>query len=640
MFWHLRARSALISVFAGVVVLIGFAISPAAAHAAERAPAKNEVLKASLGEALQREIYGWDEERRSLLAEVTSLSPDFAPARWHLGYVKDADRGWLLHDQWQAAPKQAAQLSAYERRREKAADTAEGQLALADWCSKHGLPAQERAHLTRVIDLDANHAVARARLGFVREGNDWISPAEIALDQAREAARQAAMAKWTPVLREIREDLQHRSAARRAKAQERLEAIDDASAASAMESVFADAGDELTIVALGWLAGLRDPLATQVVCRFAVLSPSLDVRQAAAGQLADLPHEQFVPLLLASMYSPVTTQFAAVTLPSGRIGYRHAFVREGQSQRQVMLLDTEYKRIAYVGGSAAVSASRAYDDAAEKAQALEAAAAEQNRQTNALNDRLVWVLKTATRVDLPAQPADWWGWWNEVNEVFVPGSKPVALLHDVQRVEIEDEVPEYIQRQMEEPDKTGESEGSSSESGDSGGGTTEEPRRRRVSLRRVRPAAPQDCLAAGTLVWTARGPLEIETIRVGDLVLSQHPDSGELAYKPVLRTTVRPRGQLVKIEAGGESCETSGGHLFWVAGEGWVKSRDLQSGQILHSASGPVHISRVGPGSEAETYNLIVADFNTYFVGYRKVLSHDNTIRQPTRAVVPGLIPR
>ena len=39
----------------------------------------------------------------------------------------------------------------------------------------------------------------------------------------------------------------------------------------------------------------------------------------------------------------------------------------------VMLLDTEYKRIAYIGGSAQQSAGQAYGDAAEKALALEAA---------------------------------------------------------------------------------------------------------------------------------------------------------------------------------------------------------------------------------------------------------------------------
>ena len=138
-------------------------------------------------------------------------------------------------------------------------------------------------------------------------------------------------------------------------------------------------------------------------------------------------------------------------------------------------------------------------------------------------------------------------------------------------------------------------------------------------------------------MWTAKGPLAIERIRVGDLVLSQHAETGELAYKPVLRTTVRPSGKLIRIQAAGEEFQTSGGHLFWVAGEGWTKARNLQSGQILHTVAGPAYVSFVESGSEAETYNLVVADFSTYFVGDAKVLSHDNTVRTPTSASVPGL---
>ncbi|MEZ6104079.1 MAG: hypothetical protein R3E01_34495 [Pirellulaceae bacterium] len=47
------------------------------------------------------------------------------------------------------------------------------------------------------------------------------------------------------------------------------------------------------------------------------------------------------------------------------------------------------------------------------------------------------------------------------------------------------------------------------------------------------PSYHMDCLAAGTTVWTDRGPLAIEKVESGDLVLSQHPETGELAYKPV-----------------------------------------------------------------------------------------------------------
>jgi hypothetical protein len=42
--------------------------------------------------------------------------------------------------------------------------------------------------------------------------------------------------------------------------------------------------------------------------------------------------------------------------------------------------------------------------------------------------------------------------------------------------------------------------------------------------------------------------------------------------------------------------------------------------------------------AEINAHNLVVADFNTYFVGQAKILVHDNQPRSPTRAVVPGYV--
>jgi hypothetical protein len=42
--------------------------------------------------------------------------------------------------------------------------------------------------------------------------------------------------------------------------------------------------------------------------------------------------------------------------------------------------------------------------------------------------------------------------------------------------------------------------------------------------------------------------------------------------------------------------------------------------------------------SRRPSYNLLVADFHTYFVGERQALSHDNTVRQPVSAAIPGLL--
>ena len=549
-------------------------------------------------EALQREIYGLETDRSSLLAAAAAEAPQFGPAFWHRGYVRDGKHGWQKHEQILQSPKLTQQLALYERQRTKAEDTVDGHLQLADWCAEHELFDQERAHLTRVIDLNPDHPLARARLGFLRQSGGWVSSEELAREAGREQARQEALVKWRPAIVAIRKDLEHKSPERREFARGKLQAIVDPAAVPAIEAVFADAADDVALEGLAALSNITDPEASLALARYAAYWPTQPVREAAAKRLGQREPESFVPQILASMYSPVVSRFMAVTLPSGRIGYRHAFLREAHDRQELLLLDTEYRRQALIGGSRTESTSRALAQAADTAGERERAVAAQNDWTNRLNDRLAWVLKIATGQNLPATPEAWWRWWNERNEVYLAGTKPVNTIQQTSQVTVVDSVA-----------STGQT------------------------------PATCECLVAGTMVWTVRGPWEIEKIRIGDLVLAQHPESGELAYKPVLRTTVRPKGRLLKFQAGGETCICSGGHLFWVAGTGWVKSRDLASGQILHGAAGPVHVSSIEPGTEEETYNLVVADFHTYFVGYRKVLSHDNTIRQPTRAVVPGLQP-
>jgi hypothetical protein len=129
----------------------------------------------------------------------------------------------------------------------------------------------------------------------------------------------------------------------------------------------------------------------------------------------------------------------------------------------------------------------------------------------------------------------------------------------------------------------------------------------------------------------------IEEVQVGDMVLSQDPATGELAYKPVLRTTVRPPEPLVILDVGEDAIWASGGHLFWVPGRGWTRARVLRHSQRLFGATDSKEVFAVSYTGSRETYNLIVADFHTYFAGNGKLLCHDNTLPQPTNNFVPGL---
>lgn len=568
------------------------ASSLSAADTSSTAVKENQAADA-VREALQREAYGLDSDRSQLLSTALKTDPDNAAARWHQGYIRSANGNWVPADD-RSDKKRLASLRLYEKTRDSYENTVAGQLSLADWCAKQGLKEQERVHLLRVCELSPDHPSARQRLNFARVGSEWVAREELLRAQARETAAQEALAQWSATITKLASQLASTDLKKREAAASQLKQIHDPAALPALNAVLAQRDENMEMLVLEVTAQMTDPAAAAAMARHAVFSPSIVVRQKAAEKLRACEQDNYIPLLVSSLYTPVISRMEAVSLPNGRIGYRHQFLREGAERQELLVLDTVYR---HRGGSAPLASMLAMMEANATARELEGAAQRQNEATARLNDRIGWVLKTATGVDLPAQPDEWWGWWNDQNEVFVEGSKSLYVVQQSRTVSVAAPTP----------------------SGGGGGG------------------GRMDCLAAGTPVWTALGEVAIEKVRVGDLVLSRDIETGELAYKPVLRTTVRPASPLVKIHAGNEVFETSGGHLFWVSGEGWRKSRQLETGMVLHTAAGPARVTHVDKGAHAQTYNLVVADFNTYFVGQQKLLSHDNTVRQPTSMVVPGL---
>ena len=152
------------------------------------------------------------------------------------------------------------------------------------------------------------------------------------------------------------------------------------------------------------------------------------------------------------------------------------------------------------------------------------------------------------------------------------------------------------------------------------------------------PTVRLSCLVAGTPIWTERGFIAIDQIHPGDRVLSKDISSGELDYKPVLRTTERAPTPVHKFSIGSESITASLGHHFWVSGEGWTKTRELSPQKPLHTATGMNRITAVeDEGRVEKVYNLVVADFHTYFIGKEMVLSHDVQTPGLTNVKVPGL---
>ena len=148
------------------------------------------------------------------------------------------------------------------------------------------------------------------------------------------------------------------------------------------------------------------------------------------------------------------------------------------------------------------------------------------------------------------------------------------------------------------------------------------------------------CFVAGTPVWTDAGAVPIEKIVPGDLVLSQNAETGELAYRPVMVTTIRPPSPILVVKVKGDSIGTTRGHRFWVDGRGWEMAKFLEPKMRLHAMDRGLEIIAVEPykdGAEELAYNLVIDDFHTYFVGESRLLVGDNSCPKPTLCAIPGM---
>ena len=74
-----------------------------------------------------------------------------------------------------------------------------------------------------------------------------------------------------------------------------------------------------------------------------------------------------------------------------------------------------------------------------------------------------------------------------------------------------------------------------------------------------------------------------------------------------------PAAPLVEIRTGSTRVAATRGHPFWVNGQGWTMAKHLKAGDILRSVDGAAVIDSIDERPAKEAYNLVVADYGTYF---------------------------
>lgn len=562
--------------------------------------------------ALKAELRGDNQQRVHLLHQALQQDRNHSAAHWHAGQVR-VGRRWMDLD---GAAETVAKDGLLKRYREMRADCFERMpagsvhVSMARWCRQQKLPERERFHWQMVLHQTPDHPEALAALGLVwADGRYWTHDE---LRQFRDAQRESQ--QWTARITDLVQRIERNpDSPQAADALDQLRAIDDPTAITGLLDEAARKNARLGCEAVAILGRMPSHWAASALVKL-TQSPFEAVRDATREQLRRRPLHQTVPFVLAYLRWPVELEQELAAGPFG-LDYHSAITGEGPDAKFVgeVTLCTSFSplgRVIELGSpTTAVAPARlssfvlSQPQILQRRQSIAGTYARRaqwdkrtvdrwNRQVEGRNHFVAGLLSDLIGRELPPDPQACFDWWCDYNEVLRGEEKPVYR-SDYSSSDVVNEGPIYV-----------------------------------ISY--------HSCFPRGTMIWTEEGLRPIEQLQSGDLVLSQNPDTGELAFKSVLQPTVLPPTPVLLIRVSDEHFTVTKGHPFWQSGRGWRMAKFLTPGDLLHGLHGSWPVREVEELSRQEAFNLVVDDFHTYFVGRKALLVHDNSLRRPTTAILPG----
>jgi hypothetical protein len=624
--------------------------------------------------AQKAELGGDNQQRQKHLSRALQMRPRHALARWLSGHVC-VNGDWLPLDE---AEQQAAKDDGRNRYKQVRAATFERylnnldvHLAMARWCRQNRREVEERYHWYKSLELAPQNPEALAGLNAVWHRGHLV-PKDDLKRYLNESRRLAGRLKtWRRRLDEwVRQIKRPKDPEAARVALEQLRAVEDIEAIPALVEVLSRDDGALSRELVAILDRMACPDATLALAWLAASETQEEVRNSATERLRDKPLHDFVPHLLAAMQPVVDSSYEIRVNQAGNVTYEHELSRKTAASEQTMTMGRDFSQVdsLHEAGQIMGSTRRSFGygprcvfvvaprtlpeytllrsrnaaQAAGNYQRIARSVEDRLKQTNAaaekVNERICAVLASVTDKDLGEDLVAWWSWWDDYNELQSLGQPTLEEGNCMQQdvYIIPPKVIPVVDREYPLRGVVGEISDikmdrtpiPNSQAFGKGGYSTDP----RISIK-------VSCFVRGTLVKTREGSTPIEQIQAGDLVLAQNVDTGELDYRPVLTTTVRPPSSLRRIRLPEATITATAGHPFWVTGEGWRMAKFLKPGDRIHGIDGSTVIDAIDSPPDEEAINLIVGDFHTYFVGEKTLLAHDGLLRQPTVAVLPGYQP-
>ena len=540
------------------------------------------------------ELDGATDYARFAWESALRANPDCELARWRLGYVR-TNGEWASTNQSPSVELQT-KLIEYSRRRDLNSDRHLNELALATWCQANGIRDRSKIHFRRIVDNPkaSEHArrTAIQALGLRSFGDRFLSVEEITALQAKMRQARQNLASWSKRLAAPFRQLESGRLQKRMLGLENLRQIDDPTAIPALELNLSSRNEALANELVQIIGRINAPEASESLARHAVASQWPSVRQEATKLLQTRSLHDYIPTLMTGLRMPIRSVFQITSGNDGQILHEHLFVQEGAEEHHQLLVSNL---------AVATTTDENVDNRDElrrlKRQALQVDrnVTMMNLQHNGQNARIYQLLRSTTGEELDSTPTAWWDWWKEYNEYELVANKPVRR--------------ERRRRQFAyQP-------------------ISRQPRR-----------SSSECFPRGTLIWTELGKRPIETVKVGDRVLSQRTETGELAYKVVKAVTRREQAPMQTVSLGSQQLTLTTGHPLWINNTGWRMAKLLKRGDQVHCLNGSRKIDQSSPAPPETAFNLIIDDFGSYFVTELGILAHDNTYRRPNRVISPGLV--
>ncbi len=651
-------------------------------EAARKAAGQDAAAQVRL--ALWCEQHGMTAERMKHLAMAVLHDPSNGLARGLMGLVAH-DGKWESPDEVSRRTKADAvmstRLAEYNGRRDRLAPTAEAHWKLALWCEQAGLKAEAKAHLATVTQLDPRREAAWKHLGFKKVGSRWVTEAQLTAERIEAKAQNQANAHWKPLLIRWRGWLLGKDRHKKQDAEGALAGVTEPRAVHAVWSVLATGDSALQEKAVQVLGQIEAPGSTRALAMLSLLGRSLEVRRAAVTILRRRDPRDFLGVLIGMVRDPLKYEIrpGAQRNSPGQLfveGRRYNVNRQYFiDQRTYDLLNAPLPRLfdssvpfdpfgpqnvrLAIQGMAmttpgvsfqTVGPATALPRNAQASPAAKAAGVAVNpgSQQALANNEVIYMEAMAAQRDLL------------IAQRMVAAEQVVEISRQQLRDDIQ-AVEAYNTEVLNVNDLavpiltylTGQDLGPSHEAWDAWwtdqrgyAYTTPDPDTKPTYTEFVENPVvavfpPHNaCFGAGTLVHTLDGPRAIESIRIGDQVLSQDARSGKLSFTPVVAVFHNKPAATLRIKLGDQAIVATTIHRFWKAGKGWVMARELKPGDILRVLGGTARVVAVDPDRVQPVFNLEVADGQSFFVGQPGALVHDNslvqTVPEPFDAVAPS----